>query len=104
MVAVPLLPVVVMVMTMVTSSASAMVMVVVMLLLTGRVVLLPQLLLRLVMLVMHWRLRCGLLLFHKCIFKSQVKKENILMWSDQVGSFTQLIANEHYFVIHEIKY
>ena len=104
-VAVPLLPVVMMVMTMVTSAtstAAVVMVVVVLLLLTGRVMLLPQLLLRLVMLVMHWRLRCGLLLFFKCIFKSQVKKDSSL--SDQVGSFTQLIQNQQYFAIHEIKY
>ena len=90
MVAVSLLPVVMMVMTMVTSSASAMVMVVVMLLLTGRVVLLPQLLLRLGMLVMHWRLRCGLLLFCKRIFNSQVTKKSLLMCINMGVSFTQL--------------
>ena len=79
-VAVALLAVVVMVMTMVTSATAPMMMVVVLLLLTGRMVLLPQLLLRLVMLVMHWKLRCGLLLFHKRIFNSQVTKESLLMW------------------------
>ena len=96
-VAVPLLPVVVMVMmTMVTP---AMVMVVVLLLLTGRVMLLPQLLLRLVMLVMHWRLRCGLLLLHRLIFNSQVTKESFLMWIVWGASFTLLIPNQQQFVI-----
>ena len=66
-VAVPLLPVVVMVMTMVPSVTAALVMVVVvLLLLTGRVMLLPQLLLRLVMFVMYWGYAFGVLLLQKC--------------------------------------
>ena len=97
-VAVPLLPVVVMVMTMVTPAASV-VMVMVVVLLTGRVMLLPQLLLRLMMLVMHWRLRCGLLLFCKCVSIRKVTMESLVMWINRGASFTQLIPNQQQFVI-----
>ena len=73
-VAVPLLPVVVMVMTMVPSVTAALVMVVVVLLLTGRVMLLPQLLLRLVMFVVYWGYAFGVLLLQKCNVISPKKR------------------------------